>query len=42
MTLRNQDALLDEFGNIPAEAGPDTGGQSGDTQGFLIDRRCGR
>jgi hypothetical protein len=34
MKLRDQDALLDEFGNIPDEAGPDTGGQSGDTQGF--------
>ena len=34
MKLREQDALLDEFGNIPAEARPGTGGQSGDTQGF--------
>jgi hypothetical protein len=34
MKLRDQDARLDEFGNVPDEAGPDTGGQSGDTQGF--------
>jgi len=34
MKLRDQDLLLDEFGKIPDEAGPDTGGQSGDTQGF--------
>ena len=34
MKLNEQDLLLDEFGNIPDKAGPDTGGQSGDTQGF--------
>ena len=34
MKLPDQDLLLDEFGRIPDDAGPDTGGQSGDTQGF--------
>jgi hypothetical protein len=34
MKPRDQDVQLDEFGNIPDEAGPDEGGQSGDTQGF--------
>lgn len=34
MTLRDKDTLLDELGNVPGEAGPDSGGQSGDTQGF--------
>ena len=34
MTTRNRDAQLDEFGNDLGQAGPDSGGQSGDTQGF--------
>ena len=34
MTSRNMDARLDEFGNDLGQAGPDSGGQSGDTQGF--------
>jgi hypothetical protein len=34
MTWRDRDTQLDELGNDPGQVGPDSGGQSGDTQGL--------
>jgi hypothetical protein len=34
MTVQNRDAQVDELGNDPGQIGPDSGGQSGDTQGL--------
>jgi hypothetical protein len=34
MTLQDRDAQVDELGNDPGQIGPDSGGQSGDTQGL--------
>jgi hypothetical protein len=31
---RDNDAQLDELGDDPGQVGPDSGGQSGDTQGL--------
>jgi hypothetical protein len=34
VTLRNSDAQLDELGDGPGQVEPDSGGQSGDTEGL--------
>ena len=34
MRLQDNDAQLDEPGHDPGQVGPDSGGQSGDTQGL--------
>ena len=34
MTSQDRDAQVDELGNDPGQIGPDSGGQSGDTQGL--------
>ncbi len=34
MTVRNNDEELDDPGRDPGQVGPDSGGQSGDTQGL--------
>jgi hypothetical protein len=34
MTLQDRDEQRDELGNDPGQVGPDSGGQSGDTQGL--------
>ena len=33
-TFKDNDAQLNELGNDPGQVGPDSGGQSGDTQGL--------
>jgi len=33
-TFKDNDARLNELGNDPGQVGPDSGGQSGDTQGL--------
>lgn len=33
-TFKDNDAQLDELGNDPGQVGPDSGGQSGDSQGL--------
>jgi hypothetical protein len=34
MTMQDRDEQMDELGNDPGQIGPDSGGQSGDTQGL--------
>ena len=36
-SFRNNEARLDELGSDPGQVGPDSGGQSGDTQGLSQD-----
>lgn len=44
MTLRDKAAQREEFGNDPGGSGPDSAGQSGDSQGLssTVDRADGR
>lgn len=38
---RDRDAELDEIGSDPGQVGPESGGQSGDTQGLSEDNEAG-